>query len=334
MTTATITFEKTMNVKIRNMDGTENPTIWTVDQVEGEILHLTDSADAEVKRQVHQTLVTASIDGEGNETENEEHVTELKAEDRISVDDLKAKKKKKAARKPKVPFNFEEEAKNGEIWTRHREDGKFPHDHVVVKSHVQIFSDEKSYRTFNTYDGSVSRKGKGIHSYDFTEKMTPQKKRRQLERKGYVHEFGIIPPQPEVEEKPKKAKKKAEPKTETSESKSSEVKPTMTLTEKPGIKVTDVTPGIKLISAEYKALKNGFSEIEITVSVDGENHTGMASFEHDGRDLELEYFSSEIHDRLQDDGYEFLYTDEATEMLAPELKKGQAAYDAIVASAA
>lgn len=332
MTTATITFEKSMNVKIRNMDGTENPTIWTVDQIEGEILHLINSTDNEIKRQVHQTLVTASIDGEGNETENEEHVTELKAEDRISVDDLKAQKKKKAARKPKVPFNFEEEAKNGEIWTRHREDGKFPHDHVVVKSHVQIFSDEKSYRTFNTYDGSVSRKGKGIHTYEFTEKMTPQKKRRQLERKGYVHEFGIIPPQPEVEKKPKKKPKKkakkAEPKTETT----SETKPTMT--EKPGIKATDVTPGIKLISAEYKALKNGFSEIEITVSVDGENHTGMASFEHDGRDLELEYFDSEIHDRLQDNGYEFFRTDEAIEMLAPELKKGQAAYDAIIASAA
>jgi len=311
LTTATTTteFEKNMNVKIRNMDGTENPTIWKIEQIEDEILHLIDSENTDIKRQVHHTLVTSTIDGEGNETENEEHVTELKAEDRISVDDLKAKKKKKkASRKPKVPFNFEEESKNGEIWTRCREDSKFPHDHVVVRSHVQISSDEKTYRTFNTYDGSVSRKGKGIHTYEFTEKTTPAKKRRQLERKGYKLEYGSIP------------EKKEETKTKTEE-------PT-------GIKITDVTPGIKLISAEYKNLKNGFSEIEITVSVDGEKHTGMASFEHDGRDLELEYFDSEIHDRLQDDGYEFLYTSEATELLSSELEKGQADYDASTASAA
>jgi len=86
-------------------------------------------------------------------------------------------------------FDFQEFTNQGnEIWVK--ENLNFDIEGVDVKAICMISEDNASYRTFNIYNGSLGKKGTFGQEYNFTDKMTIDKKRKQLQKKGYSQFIG------------------------------------------------------------------------------------------------------------------------------------------------
>ena len=98
----------------------------------------------------------------------------------------------KTPRPPPAKINFDAMVEDGfEVWTKTGlslgDDPKV--SSIAVASHCVIdpFGTEtRGYEVFNSYNGTRGAKGKGGKRYSFTEKMTIEKKRKTLDKKGYI----------------------------------------------------------------------------------------------------------------------------------------------------
>jgi hypothetical protein len=89
-----------------------------------------------------------------------------------------------------IPVDFNSLRSEGfEIWTK--ENLNFDVDGITVRAHCLIAKENDegeraSYEVFNTYNGSLGKKGTRGQTYHFSEKNTLEKKRKTLDKKGYV----------------------------------------------------------------------------------------------------------------------------------------------------
>ena len=148
---------------------------------------------------------TAVIDQTNqNQDQTAEAPTAVAETETVVVDEETPKAEKpKRKRKPKVEpvtVNFDQAPFAGqEIWTKG--DCKFDFDQISVAAHCVILQD--GYQTFNTYNGTLGKKGQlpedgslpGVF-YSFTEKLTAEKKREQLTKKGYTRRGGTPTAEP------------------------------------------------------------------------------------------------------------------------------------------
>jgi len=62
----------------------------------------------------------------------------------------------------------------------------FDHDGVTAEANVVINADHRSFVTFNTYNGSLGKKGKGGKSYPLADDKAYERKVDQLKKQGYT----------------------------------------------------------------------------------------------------------------------------------------------------
>lgn len=62
----------------------------------------------------------------------------------------------------------------------------FDHDGVTAEANVVIAADHRSFVTFNTYNGSLGKKGKGGKSYPLADDKSYEQKINQLKKQGYT----------------------------------------------------------------------------------------------------------------------------------------------------
>lgn len=179
-------------VKIFTSELNEDPNQYIVDDIKRSVVCLTcKETGREIK--VHKTRIK-NICGEENEMSDETVTTTLESdtdnlqpETQTETQDKTRKPSKPKAEPVKVDFDkppFE----NKEIWTK---SCNFDFDSVQVEAHCVILDD--GYQIFNTYNGALGKKNwaqldestlPGVF-YSFTEKMTADKKRENLQKKGY-----------------------------------------------------------------------------------------------------------------------------------------------------
>jgi hypothetical protein len=102
------------------------------------------------------------------------------------------KPKVKTPKAPPAKIDFDAMVSEGlEVWTKVGlslgDDPKV--SSITVSSHCIIDSEEtedRGYEVFNSYNGTRGAKGKGGKHYSFTDKMTIEKKRKTLGKKGYI----------------------------------------------------------------------------------------------------------------------------------------------------
>jgi hypothetical protein len=101
-------------------------------------------------------------------------------------------KKVKTPKAPPAKIDFDSIVENGfEVWTKTGltlgDDPKV--SAIQVAAHCVIDpegTEDRGYEVFNSYNGTRGAKGKGGKRYGFSEKMTVEKKRKTLEKKGYI----------------------------------------------------------------------------------------------------------------------------------------------------
>jgi hypothetical protein len=139
---------------------------------------------------VHKSRVAKIIQPEG--------MKEVQEVMEATKDATKEKKAKRAAKPKEKPerVNFKEFTDAGcEVWSKKVEfgdkDGK-PIDNVTAEAHCVIAADKKSYRVFNTFNGSLGKQAKkkrdkaplGVE-YKLADDKAYEKKTKDLKKKGY-----------------------------------------------------------------------------------------------------------------------------------------------------
>ncbi|MEM3097502.1 MAG: hypothetical protein QXU32_02115 [Nitrososphaerales archaeon] len=117
---------------------------------------------------LHHTRIARIYDDNGNVIFDADGVrkekqmsTEQKAE-AVSIDDLKSQ---------------------GELWSK---DVNFDHASYKVEAHVLIAPDHRSFRVFNTYNGTLGKNGKlGDKTYTLEDDAAYERKIAKLKRQGY-----------------------------------------------------------------------------------------------------------------------------------------------------
>lgn len=97
-----------------------------------------------------------------------------------------AASKPKAAKAPveRVPFDFAAELATMGAGAEHwRKTNNFDHDNITSEAHVLISGDRTSFRSLNTYDGSLGKNAKMGQTYDLKDY---DKKVKDLQSRGYV----------------------------------------------------------------------------------------------------------------------------------------------------
>lgn len=84
---------------------------------------------------------------------------------------------------------------------------------------------------------------------------------------------------------------------------------------------------MKLVSAEYVGLADGFTRVKVVMEIKGRERKGFLEFENDGRDVN---FEGEI-EPFQRSISEYLFTEDSEEMklLTREVQKGTDEYDSL-----
>ena len=101
-------------------------------------------------------------------------------------------KPKKTPKAPPAKIDFDEIVNDGfEVWSKGGlslgDDPKV--SAINVAAHCVIDEEgtiDRGYEVFNSYNGTRGAKGKGGKRYSFSEKMTVERKRKLLEKKGYI----------------------------------------------------------------------------------------------------------------------------------------------------
>jgi len=187
---ATITAEPGNRVKILTSDRRPDENIYVVEQIKRSVAFLTcEDTGRQIK--VHKTRISEVLMKE----EEMSNVTATVDSEVETLEAVKAKPKTKRARTSKElpkPLDFDELLdQDMEIWTRTGLNFDVPG--MKVAAHCIIDPNGSSFRTFNTYNGSIGRSGKLPDWKPFTEKNTLEKKRANLEKKGYVLHTDLDP---------------------------------------------------------------------------------------------------------------------------------------------
>lgn len=198
----------------------EDPNVYLLEEIKRSVAFL-KSEDTGCQVKAHKSRIRQVLqeddmnDNNVNEVENEstavvnETEGDTPEEPKTVLVDEEQPKKAKRTRAPKpdpVKVDFEQAPFAGhEIWTKGG--CKFDFDKISVAAHCIILDD--GYQTFNTYNGTLGKKGQlpedgslpGVF-YNFTEKMTAEKKREQLGKKGYARLNEAEPDEPDESDKP------------------------------------------------------------------------------------------------------------------------------------
>jgi len=179
-------------VRILTSELADDPNIYTVDDLKRQVVYLTcQDTDRQVK--VHKSRIREIVTKESEMSETESSVvTETETETHEAAAPEPKPEKPKRVRKVKeepVPVDFDTPPfEDLEIWTKG--DCEFDVATVNVEAHCVIM--DEGYQTFNTYNSTLGKKGKlpedgslpGVF-YEFNDKMSPDKKREALSKKGY-----------------------------------------------------------------------------------------------------------------------------------------------------
>ena len=132
--------------------------------------HKEETMNGTITEEIAETTTSANIVTRALESDGETKAKPIRA-------------KKSQEPPPTVDFTtFMDEG--FEIWTK--EGLKFDVDDIDVRAHCLITPEKDAYEVFNTYNGSLGKKGTRGQTYHFSEKNTIEKKRKALEKKGYV----------------------------------------------------------------------------------------------------------------------------------------------------
>ena len=153
-------------IKITLGAGNESEDQWKITNIEDEMVDLV-SINTHMIYRVHKSRIISVTDSSGI-------IHKVMAEPEAESDEVEK-------------LDFKKLSEEGEIWTRKAKN--FTHKHVKVKSHTQILLGNLKYRTFNTYNDSLGKKGKGIRESEFKNKETADKRRKKLIKRGYELEY-------------------------------------------------------------------------------------------------------------------------------------------------
>jgi len=166
-------------VIVSDSDGNRDNEVFTIEALSKSVAELTGNDSGKAHR-VHITRVMAMV-VDGEEIPNPKFQETLKRNEKMSGKATATKKTpNKDVEPPKV--NFRELQKQGEIWQK---DNDFDHDEIVSKAVCVISADGESFTVFNTYNGSLGKKGAEGQSYPIKDFKSLIRKRKQLEKKGY-----------------------------------------------------------------------------------------------------------------------------------------------------
>ena len=199
-------------VKILTSGGEIDPNTYNVQFVKRDLIGLACKETGITIKVNNQRIYKVIKENEMNETENNSNVATIESDNgtqtmeptEITVEPsqdentegetAKEEKPKKAkkTKTPPQPIDFDAMVNDGfEVWTRSGlslgDDPKV--SAIAVAAHCVIDPEdveERGYEVFNSYNGTRGAKGKGGKRYLFTEKMTIEKKRKTLAKKGYV----------------------------------------------------------------------------------------------------------------------------------------------------
>ena len=189
-------------VRILTSGGDIDPNTYTVQYVKHGLVGLTckeTSITIKVNNQrIHKILKKDNTMNTENTAIIDETITTIDTpEFAASTDGTPIQPKVKKVKTPKAPpekIDFDAIVNDGfEVWTKTGlslgEDPKV--SAIQVAAHCVIDpadheNETRGYEVFNSYNGTRGAKGKGGKRYDLTEKMTVEKKRKTLEKKGYI----------------------------------------------------------------------------------------------------------------------------------------------------
>ena len=182
-------------VQILTSGGELDPNPYKVDFVKGTLVGLINQeTSAQIK--IHNSRIDQIIHKKeiGMSTDTSAVVDDVVVENpEFTADDtVKTPDKVKREKTPPQPIDFDQMVEDGlEVWNKFGltlgDDPKV--QGIEVGAHCVIDHEDttnRGYIIFNSYNGTRGKKGKQGKRYDFSEKMTAEKKRRQLEKKGYA----------------------------------------------------------------------------------------------------------------------------------------------------
>jgi len=176
-------------VKIFTSEMKTDPNVYKITGFKQSIIEL-ENVDTGKFHRVHKTRLAKIIVDEDLEEVQ-------KAMDKTAEKQEEKQQKPKAA-KPKVKaekVNFKTMIEGGmEVWSKQvqftdKERNEIPG--IKAEAHCAITADGKSYRVFNTYNGVLGKKDPGKKknpegvSYNIADEKALEKKRKDLEKKGY-----------------------------------------------------------------------------------------------------------------------------------------------------
>ncbi|MHA1839871.1 MAG: hypothetical protein ACTSYO_07970 [Candidatus Ranarchaeia archaeon] len=182
-------------VQILTSGGEIDPNPYKVEFVKGTLVGLTNQeTNAQIKihnSRIDQVIIKKEIEMNTDTAVIDDVVVEspeFTAGDTVAETPVKAKREKKS---PPQPIDFDQMVEDGlEVWSKFGltlgDDPKV--QGIEVGAHCVIEpenAEDRGYTIFNSYNGTRGKKGKQGKHYSFSEKMTAEKKRRQLEKKGY-----------------------------------------------------------------------------------------------------------------------------------------------------
>lgn len=187
-------------VRILTSGGEVDPNIYNVKFVKHGLVGLTcreTGITIKVNNQrIHKIIKEKNMNNDGTAVLNETTIDtpEFTSNENETQEQTQSENtEKKTSKAPPEKIDFDAMVEAGfEVWTKTGLSlGSDPKISAIsVAAHCVIDPEsadgDRGYEVFNSYNGTRGAKGKGGKHYLFTEKMTVEKKRKALEKKGYI----------------------------------------------------------------------------------------------------------------------------------------------------
>lgn len=162
-------------VRVITSGNTLDPNTYVLESFDGIKANLI-CVETNIRMSLHRSRVSAS-----DERTEEEIMNDSNEKTKITT---ASKQKTAKASAERTPFDFAAElaalGAGAEHW---RKTNNFDHDSITSEAHVLISGDRASFRSLNTYDGSLGKNGKAGQIYDL---KNYDKKVKDLQTRGYV----------------------------------------------------------------------------------------------------------------------------------------------------
>jgi hypothetical protein len=181
------------NVQILTSGGKIDPNIYNVEFIKKDLIGLS-CKETGIQIKVNNQRIYKVLNQKGNE------MNDIATVDKIATKvvgtpgfSITPKPKIKSAKSQPIKIDFDSMAENGfEIWTKSGlslgDDPKVTKINVAAHCIIDPSPEPRGYEVFNSYNGTRGVKGKNGKRYYFSEKMTLEKKRKLLAKKGYVQQ--------------------------------------------------------------------------------------------------------------------------------------------------